>query len=194
MMRLLVIRPGATAYDDQGRIRGRLDIPLTQQGVDQVAQVVRETSQLPIECIYTAPCQPALQTAQALASVCGVKVKRSQRLQNLHAGLWEGKLIAEVRAQQPKVYRRWQEQPETVCPPEGEMVSAARQRLRELIEKTLRKHRWGVIALIVPEPLATVLCCMLKNEELGDLWHAERTGASWELIEIEPAATLAGRL
>ncbi len=54
-----------------------------------------------------------------------LKPKTLERLQNLDHGLWQGMLIEEVKRKQPKVYKQWQEQPENVCPPEGEMLAAA---------------------------------------------------------------------
>ena len=51
-------------------------------------------------------------------------------MQNLNLGLWQGMQVSEVRYKQPKVYRQWQEQPENVCPPEGEMIEQAEQRIR----------------------------------------------------------------
>ncbi len=47
-------------------------------------------------------------------------------MQNLNLGLWQGMQVAEVRHKQPKVYRQWQEQPENVCPPDGEMIEQGR--------------------------------------------------------------------
>ena len=40
MVQIALIRPGTTDYDLQGRIQGRLDIPLNQQGQEQVAQAI----------------------------------------------------------------------------------------------------------------------------------------------------------
>ena len=51
-------------------------------------------------------------------------------MQNLNQGLWQGMLVEDVRHKQPKVYRQWQEQPENVCPPEGEMLEQADERVR----------------------------------------------------------------
>ena len=79
-------------------------------------------------------------------------------------------LIQDVKEKQPKVYRKWQEQPEAVCPPDGETVEAARDRLRKVLKKLARKHKSGTIALVVPEPLGSVLRNLLLDEELGDLW------------------------
>ena len=36
MVQIVLIRPGSTDYDEQGRIQGTLDIPLNDQGADEV--------------------------------------------------------------------------------------------------------------------------------------------------------------
>ena len=81
-----------------------------------------------------------------------VKVKRLEGMQNLNHGLWQGMLVDDVRHKQPKVYRQWQEQPENVCPPEGEMLSEADERVRTAMTKLLKRHKEGVIGLVVSEP------------------------------------------
>jgi broad specificity phosphatase PhoE len=40
MFKLLLIRPGVTEYDQQGRIQGTLDIPLCEDGRRQVEAMV----------------------------------------------------------------------------------------------------------------------------------------------------------
>jgi probable phosphoglycerate mutase len=182
-VRFLLVRTGCTDYDQQRRLKGRLDIPLNEQGTQQVAQTAQDTAEVEISSVYSAPCRASVQTAQRIAANSGAKVKPSADLQNLDHGLWEGKLIDEVKSQQPKVYRRWQEQPETVCPPRGEMLGDARRRLIGMVDKALKKHRSGVIAFVLPEPLATVFSCQLQGKELGDLWQTEKNSGQWELIE-----------
>jgi broad specificity phosphatase PhoE len=182
-VRFLLVRTGCTDYDQQRRLKGRLDIPLNDEGTHQAAQTAQDTSGVQISSVYSAPCRASLQTAERIAATVGAKVKPSSDLQNLDHGLWEGKLIDEVKLQQPKVYRRWQEQPETVCPPQGEMLDDARRRLIGMVDKALKKHKSGVIAFVLPEPLATVLSCQLQGKELGDLWQTEKNSGKWELIE-----------
>ena len=131
MVRVVLIRPGTTDYDEQGRIKGTLDIPLNDFGNDQTARTASELSELDIEIVYSSPCQAAAETAAVLANSLGIKSKSVNRLQNLDHGLWQGKLIDEVKSTQRKVYKQWQEQPDTVCPPEGETLSSARQRVHQ---------------------------------------------------------------
>jgi probable phosphoglycerate mutase len=184
MIRVILIRPGMTDFDEQGRIKGTLDVPLNEYGTDQIVRTANELADQSIEVVYTAPCQAAEETANVLSTSLGVKSRPMRRLHNLNHGLWQGKLIDEVRATQRKVYRQWQEQPETVCPPEGEMLGAARRRVRMALEKILRRHKQGVVALVVPEPLASLVRSELDRSELGDLWRAETRCGSWEYIDV----------
>ena len=191
-IKIVLIRPGQTDYDGQRRITGRLDIPLNKLGVGQLTKTVEEVSHLPIGQIYASPCQSAVRTAEALAAIFDIKVKQLDRLQNADLGLWQGKLIDEVKARQPKVYRRRQEDPASVCPPEGEMLVNVRQRVRDALEKIVGRNKSDVIAIVSPEPLASILRNEISGGELGDLWKAECVCGLWEVIEVTEEKLLAG--
>jgi broad specificity phosphatase PhoE len=187
MVQIILIRPGTTDYDQQGRIQGTLEVPLNDEGASEVARLAEELRALNIEAVYAPPCEPARQTAQAIAKALGVKFKKLDRMQNLNQGLWQGMLIDEVRRKQPKVYRQWQERPDHVCPPEGEMLSHAEQRVQATLSKLLKRHREGVIGLVVSEPLASLVRRRVKQGELGDLWKAAAEHGRWEILEVEPS-------
>ena len=131
--------------------------------------------------------------SEMVADRLEVKVKRIDNLHNLDHGLWHGKLIEEVKQCQPKVYRLWQEQPEAVCPPEGETVAAARLRVQKALKRLLKKHKRGVVGIVVSEPLASIARCCLRGGDLGDLWKSECDFGAWENIDIEPPAEAAER-
>lgn len=190
MLQIVLIRPGSTDYDLQQRIQGTLDIPLNEQGVAEVAQLIAELQDKGIETIYGPACQPAEQTAHALAHGLRVKVKKLDRMQNLDHGLWQGMLVEDVRLKQPKVYRQWQEQPETVCPPEGERVGSAQERVRVCMTKLLKRHKEGVIGLVVPEPLASLVRQFVLQDELGNLWKVAEGRHRWEILAVEPEKVL----
>lgn len=186
MVQIVLIRPGSTDYDEQGRVLGTLDIPLNEQGTREVQRIIQEIQNLDISTIYCGPCQAALQTATAISEALGSKLKKLDALGNIDHGLWQGMLIEDVKRKQPKVYRQWQEQPEIICPPEGEMLSEARERVQAALAKILKKHRQGSIALVVPEPLASVVHAHLSQCELGGLWVGSSVCGSWEVISLEP--------
>ncbi|MGQ9574257.1 MAG: histidine phosphatase family protein [Thermoguttaceae bacterium] len=186
MLQIVLIHPGATDYDQQRRIQGNLDVPLNQQGAAEVASMAEQLRGQNIEVIYAVDSQPALQTAQAIAEALDVKLRKLERMENLDYGLWQGMLIDEVRLKQPKVYRQWQEQPESVCPPGGEMLSQAAERVEHAMSRLLKRHKQGVVGLVAPEPLASLIRRFLNRSELGDLWKAAAEHGRWELLAVEP--------
>ena len=190
MARVVLIRPGSTDFDDQGRIKGTLEIPLNERGAGQVAQMIRDLSGLGITAIYSSPCQCAEQTAAAIGSALAVRVKTIEKLDNLDHGLWHGKLVEEVRQCQPKVYRQLQEHPETFCPPDGEPLAEARQRVIAAVDKLLKKHASATVALVVPEPICSLVRSYLQQSNVGDLWKAECECGGWQVIDPQPLRTL----
>jgi phosphoserine phosphatase len=189
MFRILVVRPGETEYDQQRRIQGTLDIPLCEDGRRQVNAMVSELRTQPIEAIYTSPSQSATQTAEVLGEALDLKVKELDKLQNLNHGLWQGMLIKDVKTKQPKVFKQWQEQPETICPPQGETVGAAEERVQAVVTKLAKKHKSeGLIAVVVPEPLASLLCHVLRDGELHDLWRSREVIPAFEVIDVTSKA------
>ena len=193
MVRIFLVRPGSTDFDEQGRIKGTLDIPLSEAGSLQVTRIVQELRETKLDQVYSSPCRCAEQTAAILAGDHKLRVKQLADLQNLDHGLWHGKLVDEVRHSHPKVYRQLQEHPETVCPPEGEPLGAAFDRVKAALERLLKKNRTGNIALVVPEPLYTLVRCLLEDAEVGDLWKAECEEGGWHAIDVESSADLAWR-
>ena len=186
MVRFLLIEPGATDFDDQGRIKGSMDMPLSMSGRAQVDEAVKQLTGVRLDKVYSAPCQSARETAAALADCCGGKVKVVDCLRNIDHGLWHGKRIEEVRTQLPRIYKTGQEHGDQICPPGGESMEAARARVDKLLAKIRRKYRHGTVALVVPDPLASLVRCLLVGNAMGNLWQSETDAASWELIDCEP--------
>ena len=112
MSQIVLIRPGSTEFDEQQRIQGTLDLPLSVRGQQQVARIVQELAEVAIDVIYSSPCEPARSTAAALGSSRGVSVKEIETLHNVNHGLWQGLKTDEIRRKHPKVFKQWQESPE----------------------------------------------------------------------------------
>jgi broad specificity phosphatase PhoE len=195
MVRIVLIRPGPTDYDRQGRIQGALDIPLNEDGAAAVARTVEELRDKQLIQIFASESEPALATAREVADQLGVKLKTLDKLKNVNLGLWQGMTVDEVKRKQPKVYRQWQETPENVRPPEGEMLADVRQRIQGCLGKVIKTSRKGPVGLVVPEPLASVVRSYVRHDDLGDLWKASlaqsapgANGCSWEVLEFEPVS------
>jgi broad specificity phosphatase PhoE len=121
-----------------------------------------------------------------IAEALGIKVKELPKLANLDHGLWHGRQVEEVRQRQPKVYRQWQENPASICPPEGETLAQVQGRVEAVFRKLVKRHERESIAVVCPEPLASVVIAWLRIVPLGDIWKAECRCGCWDLVELEP--------
>ncbi|GIW93491.1 MAG: phosphoglycerate mutase [Pirellulaceae bacterium] len=186
MLKVILVRPGATTFDEQRRFKGSLDLPLSPLGEEQVRRLAEELKGEPIERVYVGPCTAARQTAAALVAERNLPTTELADLRNVDHGLWHGRLIDEVRRQQPRLYRLWQEMPEQFSPPGGESWQEARQRALRVVRRLCRSHRAGVVCIVVAEPLATLIQQQLGDAVQVDVWKAECDCGGWQLVQVVP--------
>jgi broad specificity phosphatase PhoE len=183
MYKVVVVRPGSTAFDEQERMKGCLDIPLSPEGVKQVQRVASEMARLPISAVYCGPCESAQATARGIADAARCKLKICECFRNLDHGLWQGKCIEEIKRQQPKLFKQVQDNPRAFSPPGGETIAEAESRVVKQLDKLQKKHGRETIAVVIPEPMASLVASKLKSVDFEDLWESECDDGSWEIIE-----------
>ncbi|MDB5389494.1 MAG: pspA 3, partial [Planctomycetaceae bacterium] len=124
-------------------------------------------------------------TAAALGECLGMTVKELDGMENLDQGLWQGLQVEDVRRKHPKVFRQWQESPETICPPNGETVEEALDRIRRALEKPLRR---GIpFAIVAPEPLAEFIASFITGRKIdltNSLCSERRRLPRWEKLDV----------
>ncbi len=160
-LQIVLVKPGATEFDALGRIVGTLDVPLSDSGIEQAQSVAAELSNLEITAVYSGPCLAAQQTAVEITSDSRVRPRVDSKLKNVDMGLWQGRELEELKANQPRFVRQWQDNPEQVCPPEGETLVDARPRVDAFLKRISRKHKSGVVVVVVADPLASVIAARI---------------------------------
>jgi broad specificity phosphatase PhoE len=190
MCQVVLIRPGATIYDEQNRLQGVLDIPLSERGQNEVTGMVpklaRSLAGSPLSALYCGPGENVIRTAEIVGKALGLRPRRIDEFRNLDQGLWQGLQIDEIKRRNTKLFRQWVDDPETICPPQGETVENAMGRIKAAFRPLLKRHHDEAIGLVVGEPLARMVACYLKCEplfHLDDRW----SDSGFELIEIAPS-------
>jgi len=184
-MSIFVIRPGDTDYDAQDRIQGALDLPLNASGLAQVDGMAEQLRDADLEIIYTSPSEPSLSTAQRLGKQLQLPVKVLDGLSNLDLGLWQGLSRKEVRHKQPRVFRQWEEAPQSVCPPCGEAPELVVSRVARALKKPLKRENH--FAVVVSEPLASLVLHHLQEPLPRVARPARLTSRVSRLDVLEPA-------
>ena len=192
MAQIVLIRPGCTEFDEQHRIQGNLDLPLSTGGRQQVEQLLADLSHVEIDWLFSSPCEPARSTAEALGATRGLPVREVEGLYNVNLGLWQGLKVDDVRRKHPKVFKQWQDSPEAICPPEGETLAEAVARVRKALEKPLKKK--GNLAIVAADPLAAIICMVVRGLTLESI-PAVCQGAcgSWEILSDNQSKRMAGQ-
>jgi len=186
MTTVVLIRPGATAYDEQGRVQGILDVPLSDRGRAEVVALSASLAGLPLACLYCGPGESVTRTAEAVGRAVGLRPRRVEELHNLDQGLWQGLQLEEIKRRNIKLFRQWLDDPLTICPPQGEPVEDALERIRSALKPLIRRHREEVVGLVVAEPIAQLIAGYLKQDPHVRLDDDVPTGG-YERIDVDAA-------
>ena len=185
MPTIILVRPGCTDFDEQHRVQGRLDIPLNARGAQQAHLVASELQDVPLDVLLAGPCDAARETALLLSKDRGVPVKELEQLVNVNLGLWQGLRVDDLRRKHPRTFQKCQECAPTVCPPEGETLQEAAERVSAALARPLRKGlNFGIV---VPEPLAGIVRCVIQGRPLDEVDWLGRPPRMWEILKSSPA-------
>ena len=190
MAQVLLIRPGTTLYDEQNRVQGILDIPLTERGraeATRLANALAETQDsTALSALYCGPGESVIRTAEIIGKALGLRPRRIDELRNLDQGLWQGLQIEEIKRRNTKLFRQWIDDPRTICPPQGETIEDAMERVRTALKPLIRRHQEGeLFALVVGEPMARLVSCYLRRALRPQL-DEQLPCCGWERLEIPP--------
>ncbi|WP_193366814.1 histidine phosphatase family protein [Pelagibius marinus] len=131
MSRLLLIRHGATAWNEAGRIQGRSDPPLSPAGRAAV-----ESWRLPPEAAGARwICSPLTRARDTAEILRGAPVDSEPLLIETDWGAWEGRSLAELRDELGPDMADNEARGLDFRPPGGESPRDVQQRLRPLLTK-----------------------------------------------------------
>lgn len=105
MGKLILIRHGATVWSREQKHTGRTDIPLTAEGEQAAAALLRDLAARPIVAAFSSPAQRAIRTAE-LAGLTTVPsgLATDPDLAEWDYGGYEGRTTAGIRRERPGWY------------------------------------------------------------------------------------------
>ncbi len=193
---LSLIRCGETAWDAEGRLHGRSDLPLCEEGRASVVTDAVALEGTRIAAVHHAPDEAATETARIAARAAGARTKVVADLAATDLGLLDGLTEQTFAERYPKRYKQWHHDPVSLSPPDGEQVADARARLFAAAARLLRRSRSAEVALVVHPLGLGLLRCWLTDRPSIDVWtliktrpRIERYALGVEVVEwLEGAA------
>jgi broad specificity phosphatase PhoE len=139
-MLILLIRHGETDWNHQGRRQGRRDVPLNDQGREQMRSCAEQLTGLSPDAILTSPLSRAVESAEILADHLGVDraaIRSENGLIERDFGDVDGMTQAELRAYRARGGNE-----------KNEPLYLVRQRMMRSVLDVARKEKHKIVLVI----------------------------------------------
>jgi broad specificity phosphatase PhoE len=158
---LIVVRHGRTLVNAEGRLQGRIDADLDDEGLVQAEAVARWIGN--VDRVVTSPLIRARRTAEAF----GVEIEEDPRWIELDYGELDGMPVNEVPG---SVWESWRADPEW-APPGGESMAALNRRVAEACESLAESAATADVVVVTHvSPIKAVLSWALGGAP-GTAWR-----------------------
>lgn len=184
-MRLILIRHGETAWNRHRRIQGcRSNTQLDEVGYEQADKIASRLKQQRIDAVYSSPLKRAVNTAQAIATACGLQVRTMPELQEIDAGELDGLSEQDMSQSSIAFWNEWRKGDPSLRLPGGESLEDLQRRVWWAFERVLERHPDDTV--VVVGHLFTNLVIVSRALDLGlhNIRRLRLTPASISVVEF----------
>ena len=115
--RIILLRHGETVWNQESRIQGHLDSPLSVAGIAQAEALAQRLAGENFAAIYSSDLGRAHETAERIASVTSHQVTLDSTLRERNLGVLQGLIRTEAKVLYPEIYTRYRTfDPDCVIP------------------------------------------------------------------------------
>jgi probable phosphoglycerate mutase len=137
---IFLIRHGETLWNQQGRMQGQHDSPLTALGLQQARQLARRLKGVSFAALYSSDLGRAHQTARCIADATGHEIVADSGLRERSFGIFEGLTNHEIEKRYPDLYAPFAKRDPHFAMPEGESAAQFRARCVSTLERIVQDH------------------------------------------------------
>lgn len=175
-MRLYIIRHGETLWNTQGRLQGRADIELNENGI-RLAKITGENlKDVPFDLAFTSPLKRAKETAKLVLGERKISLIEDQRIQEVSFGEWEGLCCRGENCQVPADrFPKFFKNAFCYTPPEGgETVEQVIERTNDFYQELLHTSEYQdkTILIALHGCSSRALLCNILGKE-NDFWRGK---------------------
>lgn len=147
-LQLVFVRHGSSTWNDERRIQGQLDPPLSERGREQAKRLGERLRGSQVDAFYSSDLLRARETAAVVADCIGRPPELLPELREVALGEWEGLKRDEIVARYPEQWSRWAVQPSWDIVPGGEGTEAFEARVGAAIERLVQRHPAGRVLVV----------------------------------------------
>ena len=171
-MRLYIMRHGETDWNRQGKIQGRADIPLNDNGRKLAQITAKRLQEIPFAAAVTSPLSRAAETARIIMGDRVAPVMADERIAELAFGKGEGMTAKKDGVYLP-VFENFFCHPQRYVPLEGgETLPHLCRRTGEFLKDLSRRKEWKDQTILITTHGAAMrgLMITIRGERLENFW------------------------
>lgn len=146
--RLVLVRHGESTWNQEGRIQGQLDPPLSRLGREQAQLLAQRLCRQRWAGVYVSDLARALETVAPLAGAAAVEPLPMAELREVDLGQWQGLQRQQLVERFPVEWEAWTKRPSWDIVPGGEGMSRFEQRVKTVLGQLQARHPEGDILVV----------------------------------------------
>ena len=191
-LRLVFIRHGSSTWNDERRIQGQLDPPLSGKGREQAKRLAERLRGSQVDAFYSSDLLRARETAEAVADCIGRRAELLPELREVALGEWEGLKRDEIVARYPEEWSRWAERPSWDIVPGGEGTTAFEARVGAAIDLLVQRHPTGRVLLVTHGGVIQVALLRVVGRSSNGLFPFTIDNTSLTVLQGRPERLVVG--
>jgi len=185
-MKVIFVRHAETEWNSKGIIQGHNDSALTPRGLRETAALLAAlaTADYRIECVYASPLGRAWQMGQSLAECFRCALLAEPALKEQAFGQFEGMSAAWLRQHHPDDANALFTLDAAYCPPGGESLAQACQRLLEFLYRLEETSQHQTIGMVSHGHVSQGVIAILKEGAVENYPRYAQPNASYSVFEL----------
>jgi len=183
-----LLRHGQTQYNADGRIQGRgINAPLNDKGKEQ-ARLLAQEMQKRLEAadtrLYCSSMIRAVQTAQPLAELLGLPLNKTEALEELNYGKFEGAAFEDVEDELNQLMQEWDNGKTQVAPEGGESPQEVLNRADAFIQPLLAENGCKNLVIVAHGRVLRVLISAYLYKDLKHMSRIQHHNANINCLQF----------
>lgn len=181
MTRLVLIRHGATEWNEQGRYCGRKDIGLSRRGKAQIKKLGRSLKAVTFDKVYCSDLRRALQSSRIIFN--RTRIVKIKGLREINFGALEGMRHKDIMQKYGKDYENWIKDPRRNRILKTESMPVFKKRVLSAINRIVFLNSGKTVAVICHGGVIGMFVGSLKKS--GDFRRYMPAAASMSVVECK---------
>ena len=189
MLKIFLVRHGATFWNSRGIVQGHSDVQLAPDGIYQARLLAENFPVQKVSAIYSSDLSRAKTTAEIIANKFSLEVETLPEIREINFGDWEKKTFRELNKNDPENFKIFLTEPdklkiaraETFLQVQERAVSALKKIIIEHDEKTSEKN----IVIVAHGAVNRLILCKILEIPIRRIWAISQFNTAVNIIRAD---------